>query len=163
MQSGSGSETEYLGLHGGLSRICLEMGQSARRASLELQDLSTAAKNRWLLACAKALRESTSEIHTPIHREVGGDNCEYFPLHDGAALAACIRRWESESSGSNSQTNCAGVPNQHDGMNQQECEGDSDVVREVNRFVPMTWKASAEQLLDELLTAYDQYQRRGRK
>lgn len=100
---------------------------------------------------------------TPIHREVGGDNCEYFPLHDGAALAACIRRWESESSGSNSQTNCAGVPNQHDGMNQQECEGDSDVVREVNRFVPMTWKASAEQLLDELLTAYDQYQRRGRK
>jgi hypothetical protein len=45
-----------------LAGMCLGMGQIARRASLELQDLSTAVKNRWLLACATALRESTSEI-----------------------------------------------------------------------------------------------------
>lgn len=62
MQSGSSSETEKLTAVDGLSGMCLGLGQLARRASLELQDLSTAVKNRWLLACAKALRESASEI-----------------------------------------------------------------------------------------------------
>ena len=62
MQSRSSSETEKLTAIDDLSGMCLGLGQLARRASLERQDLSTAVKNRWLLACAKALRESTSEI-----------------------------------------------------------------------------------------------------
>jgi glutamate-5-semialdehyde dehydrogenase len=62
MQSGSGSNTENLMANEDLAGMCLGMGQIARRASLELQDLSTAVKNRWLLACATALRGSTSVI-----------------------------------------------------------------------------------------------------
>jgi glycosyltransferase involved in cell wall biosynthesis len=100
---------------------------------------------------------------TPIHREVGGDHCEYFPLHDGAALADCIRRWESGSIGSNSHSDRAGAQNQTDGLNKRENDGGNDMAPEVNRFVPMTWKASAVQLLDELLNAYEAYQGRGRR
>jgi alpha-1,2-rhamnosyltransferase len=69
---------------------------------------------------------------TPIHREVGGSLCEYFPLHEASSLAECIRRWEMESVG-----------------------GRSNDVGDVERFLPMTWKASANQLLDEILAAYE--------
>lgn len=68
---------------------------------------------------------------TPIHREVGGSFCEYFPLHDAGALAQCIRSWELESGGRLANSG-----------------------EEVGRFLPMTWKASANQLLDEVLAAY---------
>lgn len=45
-----------------LASACLEMGKRAKRASLDLQDLSTRVKNQWLLASAKAIRGSIEEI-----------------------------------------------------------------------------------------------------
>ena len=100
---------------------------------------------------------------TPIHREVGGDHCEYFPLYDGAALAACIRRWELGSIGSKSKIDRASTRQNPDDLKQRGYDGGDAMVQQASRFVPMTWKASAEQLLDELLAAYETYQGRRRK
>jgi hypothetical protein len=48
-------------------------------------------------------------------------------------------------------------------LKQHEYDGGDAMVQQANRFVPMTWKASAEQLLDELFAAYETYQGRRRK
>ena len=70
---------------------------------------------------------------------------------DGAALAACIRRWELGSIGSKSKIDRASTRQNPDDLNQHGYDGGDAMVQQASRFVPMTWKASAEQLLDELL------------
>ena len=45
-----------------LAAYCRELGTRARTASLELQDLSTQVKNRWLSMGAESLRSSRSSI-----------------------------------------------------------------------------------------------------
>ncbi len=45
-----------------LPSVCLEMGKRAKRAALDLQDLSTRIKNQWLLASAQAIRLAVDEI-----------------------------------------------------------------------------------------------------
>jgi len=64
---------------------------------------------------------------TPIHREVGGQHCEYFALHDALDLARRIEAWEA-----------AGKTR---GLSLQ-------------RYVPTTWQQSSVQLFDEVLEAY---------
>jgi alpha-1,2-rhamnosyltransferase len=67
---------------------------------------------------------------TPIHREVGGDACDFFELGSPQSLADAILKWEAERD----QT---GFRSQHN-----------------EKFAPMTWEASAGQLLDACLDAY---------
>jgi glycosyltransferase involved in cell wall biosynthesis len=67
---------------------------------------------------------------TPIHREVGGDQCEFFELGSPSALANAILAWESQREG-------AGARNTNP-----------------SRSLPTTWEGSAEQLLDQCLDAY---------
>jgi|688.fasta_scaffold128936_3 glutamate-5-semialdehyde dehydrogenase len=45
-----------------LPSVCLEMGKRAKRAALDLQDLSTRVKNLWLIASAQAIRLAVDEI-----------------------------------------------------------------------------------------------------
>jgi glutamate-5-semialdehyde dehydrogenase len=45
-----------------LHASCLDMAQRARQASIDLELLSGAEKNRWLAACARLLRERSAEI-----------------------------------------------------------------------------------------------------
>ncbi|MCE3014737.1 MAG: glycosyltransferase family 4 protein [Pirellula sp.] len=40
----------------------------------------------------------------PIHREVGGNNCTFFPLNDPQILSSAIRDWESVKDSSESKT-----------------------------------------------------------
>jgi glycosyltransferase involved in cell wall biosynthesis len=68
---------------------------------------------------------------TPIHREVGGDQCEYFELGFPGSLAAAISTWESQR--------------------------DSLPVfpKSCSRTLPTTWEKSAEQFLQICLDAYE--------
>jgi alpha-1,2-rhamnosyltransferase len=67
---------------------------------------------------------------TPIHREVGGNACEFFDLDSPQSLAEAILQWESERD----------RPDSH--------------ARILDQVDPMTWNASAGQLLDTCLDAY---------
>lgn len=67
---------------------------------------------------------------TPIHREVGGDQCEFFALGSPQSLAQAIETWES-------------------------IRGHSDVASaQAHRSAPTTWEGSASQLLDLCLDGY---------
>ncbi len=67
---------------------------------------------------------------TPIHREVGGDQCDFFELGNPRSLAKAILDWEAERER-------VGIwkPNIH-------------------RTIPTTWEGSAVQFLDHCLDAY---------
>lgn len=67
---------------------------------------------------------------TPIHREVGGDQCEFFDLGCPASLASRILAWENH---------------------REDPEGWRGSVQ---RPLPTTWEGSAGQLLDLCLDAY---------
>lgn len=79
--------------------------------------------------------KKTLASDTPIHREVGGDACEYFPLHDPQALAQAIQRWEAK---------------RHE---------PSSVPAQPRRFIPASWNQSARQFLDIVQDAYERRQR----
>jgi glycosyltransferase involved in cell wall biosynthesis len=67
---------------------------------------------------------------TPIHREVGANACEFFDLGSPQSLADAILQWELERDRPDSRP------------------------RNADEMVPMTWEASAGQLLDTCLDAY---------
>ena len=72
--------------------------------------------------------KKTFASDTPIHREVGGEHCEYFPLHDPQTLASLILSWQSQ--------------------------GKPSVAGPLVRYTPATWKQSATELVELLLDAY---------
>jgi alpha-1,2-rhamnosyltransferase len=72
---------------------------------------------------------------TPIHREVGGRSCEYFPLHDPLGLSKQIEAWELLRAAGSTQGCIKGS---------------------VDWSKPTTWRQSATQLLDAVLDAYAQ-------
>ena len=67
---------------------------------------------------------------TPIHREVGGDQCDFFELGNPRSLAKAILDWEAER-----ERVGLWEPNIH-------------------RTIPTTWEGSAVQFLDHCLDAY---------
>ena len=75
---------------------------------------------------------------TPIHREVGGEHCEYFALHDPQDLAQRIENWERAIRSVDSRTSA------HTLAWNLNAE----------RFVPTTWAESTSELIDAVLDAY---------
>jgi alpha-1,2-rhamnosyltransferase len=75
---------------------------------------------------------------TPIHREVGGEHCEYFALHDPQDLAQRIENWERAIRSVDSRTSA------HTLASNLNAE----------RFVPTTWAESTSELIDAVLDAY---------
>jgi alpha-1,2-rhamnosyltransferase len=74
--------------------------------------------------------KKTFASDTPIHREVGGNQCEYFDLNSPESLASAILHWESSRN--------------HMSPSQLAME----------RYIPMTWEQSAGQLLDVCVDAF---------
>lgn len=74
--------------------------------------------------------KKTFASDTPIHREVGGNACVYFPLFDPNALAHVIEAWDSK----------------------RTSVGHATFTREI--APPTTWEQSASQLLHVVLEAY---------
>jgi alpha-1,3-rhamnosyl/mannosyltransferase len=74
--------------------------------------------------------KKTFASDTPIHREVGGNACVYFPLFDPNALAQAIEAWDSKRTSG----------------------GHAAITRE--RASPTTWEQSASHLLRVVLEAY---------
>ena len=72
---------------------------------------------------------------TPIHREVGGKCCEYFPLHDPMTLSNQIQAWESLRTAGSSKGGIHGA---------------------ADWSKPTTWRQSATQLLDAVLDGFAQ-------
>jgi alpha-1,2-rhamnosyltransferase len=72
---------------------------------------------------------------TPIHREVGGRCCEYFPLHDPMTLAKQIQAWELMRTAGSTK---------------------GGIKAAVDWSQPTTWRQSATQLLDAVLDAFAQ-------
>jgi len=77
--------------------------------------------------------KKTFASDTPIHREVGGEHCEYFELDSPESLAHAIVHWEEI----------------------RQILGASDSGDK--RFVPTTWEQSAGQLLDLCFDAMQQH------
>jgi glycosyltransferase involved in cell wall biosynthesis len=74
--------------------------------------------------------KKTFASDTPIHREVGGNACVYFPLFDPNALAQAIEAWDSKRTSG----------------------GHATFYRE--HATPTTWEQSASHLLQVVLEAY---------
>lgn len=80
--------------------------------------------------------KKTFASDTPIHREVGGDRCEYFALHSPEALARAIHTWED--------IRC---------RPETEHSSRMDTSRH-GRMQPFTWEQSASQLIEVVLQNY---------
>jgi glycosyltransferase involved in cell wall biosynthesis len=77
--------------------------------------------------------KKTFASDTPIHREVGGADCEYFTLDDPQSLADKIVAWE--------------------GMLSRRVEGGPPLPPQVAR-TPVNWRGSAQELLAHCMDAY---------
>lgn len=82
--------------------------------------------------------KKTFASDTPIHREVGGDKCEYFALHSPEALAAAIDAWEDVRS----------RPDANPDPRQRLDVGYPGPMQ------PFTWEQSASQLIEVVLRNY---------
>lgn len=80
--------------------------------------------------------KKTFASDTPIHREVGGDQCEYFELHSPEALARAIHAWEESRCRPETQ-HCSRMDTGSHGLMQ-----------------PFTWEQSASQLIEVVLQNY---------
>jgi|694.fasta_scaffold12546_5 alpha-1,2-rhamnosyltransferase len=80
--------------------------------------------------------KKTFASDTPIHREVGGDRCEYFALHSPEALARAIHAWED--------LRC---------RTEAACYRGADMSRN-GTIQPFTWEQSTSQLVEVVLQHY---------
>ena len=83
--------------------------------------------------------KKTFASDTPIHREVGGDRCEYFALHSPDALACAIQAWEEV---------------RHRPEAKQSMGADTCLSSPMQTF---TWEQSASQLIEVVLQNYHRH------